>query len=64
MSKPKARYRWWLIFAGIVLVLLALPLLRFRMRVLLSKMGVVILLLGAALVVLGRLGKKKQESES
>lgn len=63
MGKGIARYRGWLICGGVVLILLALPLLRFRMRMWMSRMGILILLLGAALIVLSRLGRKKRESE-
>jgi len=57
MGGGVSRYRGWLIVGGIVAILLALPLLGFRMKVLMSRMGLVVLLLGAGMIVLARMGR-------
>ena len=63
MSGGFAKYRGWLIVIGIILLLLASSLLKFRMKVLFSKMGPILLLLGVALIVLARLGRTKKKDE-
>ena len=63
MSDGWAKYRGWLIPIGIILLILASGLMKFRMKVLFSKMGPILLLLGAALIVLARLGRKKKKDE-
>jgi len=65
MSGGIAKYRGWLIVIGIVLLILASGLLRFRMRMAFSRMGPILLLLGVALIVLARLGRttKRKDDE-
>ena len=54
---PKAR--GWLIFAGILAAWLAMGLVKFRMRVLFSKAGMPLLLIGAGIVVLTLMKSKR-----
>ncbi len=63
MSGGIAKYRGWLIVLGIILLLLASGLMKFRMKVLFSKMGPILLLMGVALIVLARLGRKTKKDE-
>ena len=60
MVDRKSRTRGWLIFAGIVVMLLSLGMMKFWVRVLFSKMGFPLLLVGGAIVLLGLLGKRKR----
>ena len=55
---PKAR--GWLIFAGILAAWLAMGLLRFRMKVLFSRAGMPLLLIGAGIVILTLMKSKNR----
>ena len=60
--RARSRFRGWLIFAGILVVFFSLSLLKFHMRVLFSKAGLPLLLIGVGIVVL-TLMKRKQGGE-
>ena len=53
-----ARFRGWLIFAGILVIFFSMSLLKFQMRVLFSKAGLPLLLIGVAIVVLTLMKRK------
>jgi hypothetical protein len=66
MSGAWEKYRGWLIPLGIILLILASGMMKFRMKVLFSRMGPLLLLLGVALIVLARVRltpKKKKDDE-
>jgi hypothetical protein len=58
---PKTR--GWLIFAGIIAAWLSMGLLRFRMKVLFSKAGMPLLLIGVLIIVLTLMKPKKKQGE-
>jgi hypothetical protein len=61
IRRASPRLRGWLIFAGIIVVFFALSLLKFRMRVLFSKAGLPLLLIGVAIVVLTLMKRKRPD---
>jgi len=60
MDDKRSRTRGWLIFGGIVIMLLSLSLMKFWMRVLFSRMGLPLLLIGGVIFVLGLMGKRER----
>ena len=64
MRRLKPTTRSWLIFAGIVVLVLALPMLKFRALMVLGKAGVFVALLGLVLILLGKYKPKKRDAEN
>ena len=61
MPVRDSKFRGWLIFAGIIVVVLALPLLRIRFLMGMGKMAPFLLLIGLAIFALGVVGKKRKQ---
>ena len=59
MGAPRSKTRGWLIFAGIFVLALALPLLRFKGIVLFSRLAVPVVLIALVLLAMSRLIPKK-----
>lgn len=57
--RARAKFRGWLIFAGILGIFFSMSLLKFRMRVLFSKAGIPLLLMGLAILVLTLLKRRE-----
>ena len=64
MRHLKQTTRSWLIFAGIVILVLSLSPLKFRARMLMGKAGVFVALLGLVLILLGKHRPKKRDAEN
>ncbi len=64
MRHLKRTTRSWLIFAGIIVLVLSLSLLKFRARMLMGKAGVFVALLGLVLILLGKHKPKKRDAEN
>ena len=63
MRHLKPTTRSWLIFAGLVVLALALPMLKIRAWMVMGKLGVFVALLGLVLILLGKYKPKKQDTE-
>ena len=59
--KIHPQLRGWLIFAGIVLMFLALPLLKIRALMAMGKMAFIPLILGALVVLLALKGGRRKD---
>ncbi len=59
VRRSSSKFRGWLIFAGILAVFFSLSLMKFHMRVLFSKAGLPLLLIGVAIVVLTLMKRKR-----
>ena len=64
MRRLKSTTRSWLIFAGLVVLALALPMLKIRAWMLMGKLAVFVALLGVALILLGKYKPKKRDAEN
>jgi len=63
VRRGSSKFRGWLIFGGILIIFLALSLLKFHMRVLFSKAGLPLLLIGVAIVVLTLMKRKRNRPD-
>ena len=63
MRRLKPTTRSWLIFAGIIVLVLALPMLKFRALMVMGKAGGFVALLGLALILLGKYKRKEGDAE-
>ncbi len=61
--KFKSTTRGWLIFAGIIVLVLALPMLKIRALMVMGKAGGFVALLGLALVLLGKYKRKERDTK-
>lgn len=63
MRRLKPTTRSWLIFAGIIVLILSLSLLKFRFRMLMGKAGIFVAIIGLLLIFLGKLKPKKRDAK-
>ena len=63
MRRLKPTTRSWLIFAGIIVLIFSLSLLKFRFRMLMGKAGIFVAVLGLLLILLGKLKPKKRDAK-
>ncbi len=63
MRRLKPTTRSWLIFAGIIVLILSLGLLKFRFRMLMGKAGIFVAVIGLLLILLGKLKPKKRDAK-
>jgi len=63
MRRLKPTTRSWLIFAGIIVLIFSLSLLKFRFRMLMGKAGIFVAIIGLLLILLGKLKPKKRDAE-
>ena len=64
MSSRRSRIRPWLVFAGIVILILSLSLLRIRFLMAMGRLGIPVALTGVLLILLGRRSWKKGDVEN
>ena len=60
MPVRESKFRGWLIFAGIIVVVLALPLLRVRVLMGMARLAPILLFVGVLIFVLGVMGKRRK----
>ncbi len=63
MRRLRPTTRSWLIFAGIIVLILSLSLLKFRFRMLMGKAGFFVAMIGVLPILLGKLKPKKRDAE-